>query len=801
MTQDEVIRAPLIAPFKYLTEGSKPMKRKFSMVIRWYYLCKGLIQNIDGDPDDYGKRFATIVRKIEEDKRDEENGDLNRSERNGETVEESPEPDDEDSASSPRSASNSRMANPTNSNKIEPQSPSIQSPALKKKEANPDLRRLREYLEAHGALYLLDNLPEASEIQFSDQTFIPEAQPKKLFVGRHAETLHDIYGYMVPLPRGFHEVRFYVEDSRRMDHITTETVAKHRIVHPFNKCYPKQPGSVEQSDRARLTLMVKFYFIAAGITTNCVLKETKQFPARLKVALDYIAERMGPASVKPPERTTIEDVLADTASSRDESSSESSYFDENDIQTTLAAEPSRPSPQQAPPKKFSVARKSAPSIIRRPTPNDAISHRPSIMPTTKANATTPDATPTPMAPPRSITKRSAEDEEFEDLARMLLKEQNLTKEVNALQHELDAHEEHKRVWMGKWQKKYDEMQEKKYAIVEQRSTVRKLFKRQRHPKITLHSPPSTHVRTDTSHIMKRNTSISRKGWVGGTSPLFEPEVSDAEVDSQQQEYDAEEAGSEDGEADTTTPIRRPRLPASNPALRSKTRRSCRLTNTPHPTKSDTPPSPSDANTNTPPSPHHSLTLHAEQAQPILSTLTPTSLPGTPAQIPTYLTILSTLQTHTATLASHTRTISTLSAQIANLTANLSLLRAGQKAAQDRIARGLALAIQTDMSDPGVNGDMTCIQDALAKRRQEAEVERKEVLGAIEGRKAELEAELGRVRVEMEGVVRERGLVEGEMEGLKGRKEEVEREGGVGLGFELGKMVGREKWDGNKVAWG
>ncbi|EDU46138.1 predicted protein [Pyrenophora tritici-repentis Pt-1C-BFP] len=46
--------------------------------------------------------------------------------------------------------------------------------------------------------------------------------------------------------------------------------------------------------------MVKWYFIAAGIAKDCVLRETKAYPERLRSALEYIAKRMGAASVRAP---------------------------------------------------------------------------------------------------------------------------------------------------------------------------------------------------------------------------------------------------------------------------------------------------------------------------------------------------------------------------------------------------------------------------------------------------------------------------------------------------------------------
>lgn len=491
VTQDEVIKASLLTPFKYLAENSKPMKRKFSMLIRWYFLIQGLIDGLEGDQGDFCKRFSSAVKRIDEEKHDEEDGTQNRTRRNREAIEESPEPEDADSTYTLRSSSRTGKTHVINGEKPEPQSPSVRSSRdLRNSKGNHDLERLLEYLNNHNALYLLDNLPEVSEVQFVGQTSIPEAQPMKLFVGREAKSGDDIYAYMVSLPRGFHEVRFYVQTAHDEEPMKTETVAKQRLIHPFSKCYPKQPCVLEQSDRARLTLMVKFYFISAGIATDCVLKETKKYPERLRVALDYIADRMGPAAAKPPSHTKDEDDDAATADAapapnnppKHRLSSESSYIDESDIQSTLALEPPRlPHSHNRTPKPPVFARKSTYSIAPRQgtsqPPSRTTSPSTFLPPTT--DATTTDTSSPAIQPLRGNPKRSAEDAEFEDLARIVMKEQTLTREIHALQHEMDVLEERKTIWMEKWQAQFQSVNEKLEAVTRERVGVRMQFKKQR----------------------------------------------------------------------------------------------------------------------------------------------------------------------------------------------------------------------------------------------------------------------------------------------------------------------------------
>ncbi|USP76140.1 hypothetical protein yc1106_03414 [Curvularia clavata] len=473
VTQDEVMKMSLDAPFRYLAENSKPMKRKFSMLIRWYFLTRGLIDGLECERDDFCKRFGAAVKRIEEEKLYEQDGTQNRTRRTRDVVEESSDVEDADTVYGLRSGSRNGKTEASTNRKIELQSPSVRlSREPQNSNTNTDFDFLLAYLKEYDALYLLDNLPEADEMQFVTQKSIPEAQPKKLFVGKEAKSGHDIYAYMVGLPRGFHEVRFYVQTADNEEPMKTETVARQQVWHPFSKCYPKQPSALEQSDRARVTLMVKFYFIAAGIATDCVLKETKKYPERLRVALEYIADRMGPAAAKPPSHDAKNGIARSEAIAKPVMSSESSYIDESDIQSTLAAEPPRGSPW---PRNF--ARKSAPSLVQNnQEPNATSSPQPNSKKDTIADTPTPDDAPS--APPRGV-KRSAEDVEFEDLARIIMKEQTLTKEINALQHDMDVLEERKRIWLEKWQKEFDELQGRMSRTTEERTNVRKQFKKQR----------------------------------------------------------------------------------------------------------------------------------------------------------------------------------------------------------------------------------------------------------------------------------------------------------------------------------
>jgi hypothetical protein len=486
MTQDEVMSMPLCEPFKYIADTSRTMKRKFSMVIRWYFLSKGVINNIECDYSDFCKHFSQALRKIDEAQR-AESGFGNSSPHRRDAVEESPDPDETDSVYELRSATRRSKSDKVYGRTTEQDTPSKRTPGLRKsKEPNPDLRRLQEFLDEHNALYLLENIPDAEEMRFFNQTYFLDAQPKKLLIGHHSKSGDDIYAYMVRLRRGFHEIRFYVENTRSKDTMRAEEISRQRILHPFDKTCPKHPVAVEQSDRARLTLMVKWYFIAAGIATDCVLKETKAYPERLRSSLDYIADRMGAGAVNPPSSIAKRVPSADKNSVKQRTTSESSYIDESDIQSTLAGNPSAPrvSPRPPPtgPKKPTVAfaRKSAPSFGRKsmpletPTPDShprlAVSSHPPSIPWITSTAT-PEPTSTPIALPRSA-KRTTTDAQFEELSCMLGEESKLTLQLNDIDHDLELLDLKKQAFMEKWEKDVKALHDRRGRIFAERKIKR-----------------------------------------------------------------------------------------------------------------------------------------------------------------------------------------------------------------------------------------------------------------------------------------------------------------------------------------
>ncbi|KAH7069185.1 hypothetical protein BKA63DRAFT_520775 [Paraphoma chrysanthemicola] len=474
LAQDDVVRLSLYAPFKYNADISKSSKRKFSIIIKWYFMLKGVLHDgVGGDYNDYCKRFCDALRRIDagqriDDAEKNNPGDYAQgSHETPMTVDESSEPEDSRSPYKLRSVPHKEASNPLNSRADTTHPVQLVTPDDTPSTCDDDetdYDKLCRYLDKYNVLYLLDNIPKADGVQFVDQGFIPEAQPKKLFLGRHVKDDREIYAYMRPV-RGWHEINFWVEDPRRPLNVSamrSEDVAKQRILHPFNKAYPKD-GSIDQGDRARLTLMVKFYFVAAGIARNFVLQETKAFPERLRSALEYIANRMGPAAVKPP--------VLEQANTPARSLSRRTDIDESHIQSSLAL-PRSPLHATTP-------------AAARPTPVASI---PTPTPTTSTLPSHPSPRGTKRPAPTSTPTASTEDAHFASLAATLSQDQTLTKEINAIDQELEMLqmqkqvfmeklERQKQVFLEKWDGQYGEVVTRRKGVEERRGGVRKRFKR------------------------------------------------------------------------------------------------------------------------------------------------------------------------------------------------------------------------------------------------------------------------------------------------------------------------------------
>ncbi|KAH6613016.1 hypothetical protein C7974DRAFT_74881 [Boeremia exigua] len=425
LTLEEVLGSPLIVPFKYIADTSEPGKGNFGVVIQWYFMGK-IEHEVDYDYVKYCPRLYNALKKIDAEKCAEKKPEM-------------PEPEERRDAQDQHS---SHLGYPgieagiTRRPITLVRSP-VESPLVNMSDdERSDLDKLHTYLESYGALYLLKNLPGPDKVQFVKQDSFLDAQPRKLLMGHHKERSNDIYAYMRK-SRKFHNIKFYLEDTRTPSKtaICAEDVAKQRILHPFNKTYPKGTYSIGQDERARLTLMVKWYFIAAGIAKDCVLRETKAYPERLRNALEYIAKRMGAASVKTP-------VVGYEQQTEPETTSEEANpaIDQSHIQFSLA---------EVTPNLLSSRIQT-----RTDPPRPSTTHAEQL---DKSSNAVDD-------PELRGTKRTAEDAEFEDLAeivsQVLTVDRDLTNQINDIDKQIEL------------------LQTQRRDLVEKRKDVKMRFRRQ-----------------------------------------------------------------------------------------------------------------------------------------------------------------------------------------------------------------------------------------------------------------------------------------------------------------------------------
>lgn len=277
----------LSAPFTYTVGASKAGQSDFTAVIEWYLL--GLVDNeMEFDLSSLCMRLRNALQNFDA---------RGRTRQTSENCQSTPV-----GHSSPRKQDRlpEHIIN-RNGAATEQSIIRVDASANTDNSRSSDLSRLYDYLQSSGRLHLLDNIPRPDEVHFVEQKSFPRAQPKKLLVGHERATGRNIFAYMRP-HGDFHWIFFYTEDSllSGLKYIRVKNVFKQAILHPFDKTFPEGSDIIDQVEKAHLTIIVKWYFISAGITKDCVLRELREFPVRLRLALEYINKRMTTATDLTP---------------------------------------------------------------------------------------------------------------------------------------------------------------------------------------------------------------------------------------------------------------------------------------------------------------------------------------------------------------------------------------------------------------------------------------------------------------------------------------------------------------------
>jgi hypothetical protein len=152
--------------------------------------------------------------------------------------------------------------------------------------------KLVEFLGKDASPELLKDLPEPSFRDFDEEkTDFQNALDQKLPIGECKDTKTCIYAYMRGWG-GHYRVELYVGEGGQRAQLKTTDVAKHTVYHPFDKTYPEDCQDIDKDGKARLSLLIKWYFVVAGVGDAGVLKEMNNYPERLRSMLRWVQDRM-----------------------------------------------------------------------------------------------------------------------------------------------------------------------------------------------------------------------------------------------------------------------------------------------------------------------------------------------------------------------------------------------------------------------------------------------------------------------------------------------------------------------------
>lgn len=290
LTEDQVVENyQLIPPFKDVVGNSQHGQGMLSAVILWYFL--GLSESkIRCDIKDYCPSLLKALRQIQS----VQGLDTSQEPVNATVAE------DEDKGPEGRTASRQTTTD-------EQPTPSSSRLATTEEAVPSDYSRLVTFLDGEDDT-LLKSIPGPGDVKFVDLGIpLKNSLPKKLLIGSQQGTQSKIYAYMRRWGTT-HRIEFYVEGDKTRTSIITSDLAPHLINDPFIRTYPEDSKFIDSIAANRLTIIVKWYFIAAGIAGNCVLEETKDFPVHLYNALLCIR---GPAVYVPAD--SAEETLVDAA--------------------------------------------------------------------------------------------------------------------------------------------------------------------------------------------------------------------------------------------------------------------------------------------------------------------------------------------------------------------------------------------------------------------------------------------------------------------------------------------------------
>ncbi|KAL5426043.1 hypothetical protein PMIN06_012976 [Paraphaeosphaeria minitans] len=178
---------------------------------------------------------------------------------------------------------------------------------------------------------------DQDKVRFDDQEILQNASRQRLLIGHHAETGEAVYAYILQSGAS-QKVAFSAEDTRGQPNvgISHGDVARQHTLYSFNKTFPQDGRCLGRADKARLAIVVRWYFIATGRTKLRSPKSLQTFCKQFRSALRYIANRSESTAGRLPRNPSGQE--------DDLRSAGGTHVDESDIQSALLATMLSPSP-------------------------------------------------------------------------------------------------------------------------------------------------------------------------------------------------------------------------------------------------------------------------------------------------------------------------------------------------------------------------------------------------------------------------------------------------------------------------
>lgn len=152
----------------------------------------------------------------------------------------------------------------------------------------------REDLSGYQALIssldkgLLATIPSRGSVQFETlQVRFYDSLPEKLLIGYLFNSPSPIYACWRQF-KSQQRINFLTVDNGKGKTIKASSLVRHSISDPFRRTYLKRSTKLDPASGVRFTILVKWYFIAAGFANCGMLTNVADFKDRLSTALQWM---------------------------------------------------------------------------------------------------------------------------------------------------------------------------------------------------------------------------------------------------------------------------------------------------------------------------------------------------------------------------------------------------------------------------------------------------------------------------------------------------------------------------------